>query len=155
MVFNNCSSRLPEIDSALQFISEIIHQLTNQKASIVDDIHSTFDELQKTLNVRKSVLLMELEVNYGLKHKVRLQLSLPISWKRRDVWGTSCHWLAALLLAAKGAPWVPRGHCCAVRVVSFNGMSSFFLSGLFSAKLYSWDVKPQLILRHRARLSMK
>lgn len=79
MIFNNCSSRLPEIDSALQFISEIIHQLTNQKASIVDDIHSTFDELQKTLNVRKSVLLMELEVNYGLKHKVRLQLSLPIT----------------------------------------------------------------------------
>lgn len=65
------SLRLPEIDSALHFISEIIHQLTNQKASIVDDIHSTFDELQKTLNVRKSVLLMELEVNYGLKHKVR------------------------------------------------------------------------------------
>ncbi|OXB53614.1 hypothetical protein ASZ78_007583, partial [Callipepla squamata] len=65
-----CFSRLPEIDSALHFISEIIHQLTNQKASIVDDIHSTFDELQKTLNVRKSVLLMELEVNYGLKHKV-------------------------------------------------------------------------------------
>uniref|UniRef100_A0A8D1JMQ6 Tripartite motif-containing protein 2 n=3 Tax=Sus scrofa TaxID=9823 RepID=A0A8D1JMQ6_PIG len=64
------NKRLPEIDSALQFISEIIHQLTNQKASIVDDIHSTFDELQKTLNVRKSVLLMELEVNYGLKHKV-------------------------------------------------------------------------------------
>ncbi|XP_061048489.1 tripartite motif-containing protein 2 isoform X1 [Eubalaena glacialis] len=64
------NKRLPEIDSALQFISEIIHQLTDQKASIVDDIHSTFDELQKTLNVRKSVLLMELEVNYGLKHKV-------------------------------------------------------------------------------------
>ncbi|XP_035746279.1 tripartite motif-containing protein 2 isoform X2 [Egretta garzetta] len=64
------NKRLPEIDSALHFISEIIHQLTNQKASIVDDIHSTFDELQKTLNVRKSVLLMELEVNYGLKHKV-------------------------------------------------------------------------------------
>ncbi|GAB5570443.1 tripartite motif-containing protein 2 isoform X3 [Prionailurus iriomotensis] len=67
---NNQLKMLPEIDSALQFISEIIHQLTNQKASIVDDIHSTFDELQKTLNVRKSVLLMELEVNYGLKHKV-------------------------------------------------------------------------------------
>lgn len=94
MIFNNCSSRLPEIDSALQFISEIIHQLTNQKASIVDDIHSTFDELQKTLNVRKSVLLMELEVNYGLKHKVRLQLSSLISWKRHDVWGTPWHWLA-------------------------------------------------------------
>ncbi|KAG8134529.1 hypothetical protein E2320_007627 [Naja naja] len=62
--------QLPEIDTALHFISEIIHQLTNQKTSIVDEIHSTFDELQKTLNVRKSVLLMELEVNYGLKHKV-------------------------------------------------------------------------------------
>lgn len=55
----------------------------------MDDIHSTFDELQKTLNVRKSVLLMELEVNYGLKHKVSLQLFLQISWKRLDVWGTS------------------------------------------------------------------
>ncbi|XP_065733201.1 tripartite motif-containing protein 2 isoform X4 [Phocoena phocoena] len=61
------NKRLPEIDSALQFISEIIHQLTDQKASIVDDIHSTFDELQKTLNVRKSVLLMELE---GLKKSI-------------------------------------------------------------------------------------
>lgn len=68
-------NRLPEIDTALHFISEIIHQLTNQKASIVDEIHSTFDELQKTLNVRKSVLLMELEVNYGLKHKVRVLFS--------------------------------------------------------------------------------
>lgn len=62
--------RLPEIDSALQTLSEILQQLTNQKSSIEDDIHTTFDELQKTLNVRKSVLLMELEVNYGLKQKV-------------------------------------------------------------------------------------
>lgn len=44
----------------------------------MDDIHSTFDELQKTLNVRKSVLLMELEVNYGLKHKVRLLHPYPV-----------------------------------------------------------------------------
>lgn len=63
--------RLPEIDSALQTLSEILQQLTNQKSSIEDDIHTTFDELQKTLNVRKSVLLMELEVNYGLKQKVK------------------------------------------------------------------------------------
>lgn len=63
--------RLPEIDSALQMLSEILQQLTNQKSSIEDDIHTTFDELQKTLNVRKSVLLMELEVNYGLKQKVK------------------------------------------------------------------------------------
>ncbi|XP_053710995.1 tripartite motif-containing protein 2 isoform X1 [Synchiropus splendidus] len=62
--------RLPEIDVALQVLSEILQQLTNQKSSIEDSIHSTFDELQKILNVRKSVLLMELEVNYGLKQKV-------------------------------------------------------------------------------------
>lgn len=53
-------------------LSEILQQLTSQKSSIEDDIHTTFDELQKTLNVRKSVLLMELEVNYGLKQKVRI-----------------------------------------------------------------------------------
>lgn len=85
--------RLPEIDSALQFISEIIHQLTNQKASIVDDIHSTFDELQKTLNVRKSVLLMELEVNYGLKHKVRLEFLGVLQGQAIE--GTAQQWLIA------------------------------------------------------------
>lgn len=67
---HSASPRLPEIDSALQTLSEILQQLTNQKSSIEEDIHTTFDELQKTLNVRKSVLLMELEVNYGLKQKV-------------------------------------------------------------------------------------
>lgn len=51
-------------------LSEILQQLTSQKSSIENDIHATFDELQKTLNVRKSVLLMELEVSYGLKQKV-------------------------------------------------------------------------------------
>ncbi|KAG9344048.1 hypothetical protein JZ751_012525 [Albula glossodonta] len=67
-------NRLPEIDSALQVLSEILQQLTNQKSSIEEDIHTTFDELQKTLNVRKSVLLMELEVNYGLKQKAEVLL---------------------------------------------------------------------------------
>uniref|UniRef100_A0A8C7I0E0 Tripartite motif containing 2 n=1 Tax=Oncorhynchus kisutch TaxID=8019 RepID=A0A8C7I0E0_ONCKI len=66
-------SVLPEIDSALQVLSEILQQLTNQKSSIEGDIHTTFDELLNTLNVRKSVLLMELEVNYVLKQKVRPQ----------------------------------------------------------------------------------
>ena len=65
---------MPEIDSALQMLSEILQQLTNQKSSMEEDIHATFDELQKTLNVRKSVLLMELEVNYGLKQKVSVLL---------------------------------------------------------------------------------
>lgn len=82
--------RLPEIDSALQTLSEILQQLTNQKSSIEDDIHTTFDELQKTLNVRKSVLLMELEVNYGLKQKVKPSLKWHIqrrgSMSGLDAW---------------------------------------------------------------------
>lgn len=77
LTFYLTASRLPEIDSALQTLSEILQQLTNQKSAIEDDIHATFDELQKTLNVRKSVLLMELEVNYGLKQKVSAEWS---SW---------------------------------------------------------------------------
>uniref|UniRef100_A0A3P8RQE9 Tripartite motif-containing protein 2 n=1 Tax=Amphiprion percula TaxID=161767 RepID=A0A3P8RQE9_AMPPE len=82
--------RLPEIDSALHTLSEILQQLTNQKSSIEDGIHSTFDELQKTLNVRKSVLLMELEVNYGLKQKV-LQAQLDTLLQGQEGINSSCN----------------------------------------------------------------
>ncbi|XP_066514851.1 tripartite motif-containing protein 2 [Hoplias malabaricus] len=83
-------NRLPEIDSALQVLSDILQQLTNQKSAIEDDIHATFDELQKTLNVRKSVLLMELEVNYGLKQKV-LQAQLDSLLQGQDGMRSSCN----------------------------------------------------------------
>ncbi|XP_061575265.1 tripartite motif-containing protein 2 isoform X2 [Cololabis saira] len=83
-------TRLPQIDSALQTLSEILQQLTGQKTSIEDDIHSTFDELQKTLNVRKSVLLMELEVNYGLKQKV-LQAQLDALLHGQEGIKSSCN----------------------------------------------------------------
>ncbi|XP_029905754.1 tripartite motif-containing protein 2 isoform X2 [Myripristis murdjan] len=82
--------RLPEIDSALQVLSEILQQLTSQKSSIEDSIHTTFDELQKTLNVRKSVLLMELEVNYGLKQKV-LQAQLDTLLQGQEGINSSCN----------------------------------------------------------------
>ncbi|XP_078138153.1 tripartite motif-containing protein 2 isoform X1 [Centroberyx gerrardi] len=82
--------RLPEIDSALLMLSEILQQLTSQKSSIEDDIHTTFDELQKTLNVRKSVLLMELEVNYGLKQKV-LQAQLDTLLQGQEAINSSCN----------------------------------------------------------------
>ncbi|XP_028658512.1 tripartite motif-containing protein 2 isoform X1 [Erpetoichthys calabaricus] len=82
--------RLPEIDSALQFLSEILQQLANQKSTIEEDIHSTFDELQKTLNVRKSVLLMELEVTFGLKQKV-LQAQLDTLLQGQESIKSSCN----------------------------------------------------------------
>ncbi|XP_019899152.2 tripartite motif-containing protein 2 isoform X2 [Esox lucius] len=63
-------NRLPQISEALISVREILHQLTNQRASIEEDIHVSFEELHKTLDIRKSVLLMELEVTYGLKQKV-------------------------------------------------------------------------------------
>uniref|UniRef100_A0A668AQD8 Tripartite motif-containing protein 2 n=1 Tax=Myripristis murdjan TaxID=586833 RepID=A0A668AQD8_9TELE len=63
-------NRLPQISDALTFVKEILQQLTNQRASIEEDIQSSFEDLHKQLDVRKSVLLMELEVTYGLKQKV-------------------------------------------------------------------------------------
>lgn len=64
------SSRLPQISDALSLVKEILQQLTNQRASIEEDIQSSFEDLHKQLDVRKSVLLMELEVTFGLKQKV-------------------------------------------------------------------------------------
>uniref|UniRef100_A0A673MZT5 Tripartite motif-containing protein 2 n=1 Tax=Sinocyclocheilus rhinocerous TaxID=307959 RepID=A0A673MZT5_9TELE len=82
-------NRLPEIDSALEVLSDILQQLSNQKSSIEEVIHTTFEELQKTLNVRKSVLLMELEVNYGLKQKV-LQAQLDSLLQGQEGIRSSC-----------------------------------------------------------------
>ena len=67
------SLRLPQISDTLSLVKEILQQLTNQRASIEEDIQSSFEDLHKQLDVRKSVLMMELEVTYGLKQKVLLQ----------------------------------------------------------------------------------
>lgn len=76
------SPRLPQISESLNLVRELLQQLTNQRASIKEDIHSNFEDLHKQLDVRKSVLLMELEVTYGLKQKVQLsnRLSPVPSW---------------------------------------------------------------------------
>ncbi|XP_051939367.1 tripartite motif-containing protein 2 isoform X1 [Hippocampus zosterae] len=81
--------RLPEIDGALLMLSEVLQRLTGRKSAIEKDIHAAFDELQKTLNVRKSVLLMELEVNFGLKQKV-LQAQLDNLLQGQDGIRSSC-----------------------------------------------------------------
>ncbi|XP_046699281.1 tripartite motif-containing protein 2 isoform X2 [Silurus meridionalis] len=86
---NSVRSRLPEIDSALQTLSEILQQLTSQKNSVEEKIHNTFSELQKMLDVRKSVLLMEVEVNYTLKHKV-LQAQLEMLLQEQEAMLSSC-----------------------------------------------------------------
>lgn len=69
----------PQISDTLSFVKEILQQLTNQRASIEEDIQSSFEDLHKQLDVRKSVLLMELEVTYGLKQKVSCRI-----WQEQD-----------------------------------------------------------------------
>ncbi|CAL8326949.1 unnamed protein product [Lota lota] len=66
----SAKTRLPQISDTLSLVKEILQQLTNQRASIEEDIQSSFEDLHKQLDVRKSVLMMELEVTYGLKQKV-------------------------------------------------------------------------------------
>lgn len=68
-------SRLPQISDALALVKEILQQLTNLRAAIEEDVQSSFEDLHKQLDVRKSVLLMELEVTYGLKQKVHSDFS--------------------------------------------------------------------------------
>ncbi|XP_055500250.1 tripartite motif-containing protein 2 isoform X1 [Leucoraja erinacea] len=82
--------RMPELDSALGSLSEILQDLTNEKVSIEEEIHTTFSDLQKTLNVRKSVLLMELEVTYGVKQKV-LQAQLDALMQGQESIKSSCN----------------------------------------------------------------
>ncbi|XP_033839905.1 tripartite motif-containing protein 2 [Periophthalmus magnuspinnatus] len=63
-------NRQPQVSEALSQVRDILQQLTNQRAAIEEDIQSGFEDLHKQLDVRKSVLLMELEVTHELKHKV-------------------------------------------------------------------------------------
>ncbi|XP_072314906.1 tripartite motif-containing protein 2 [Eucyclogobius newberryi] len=63
-------ARRPQVSEALSLVREILQQLTNQRAAIEEDVQSAFEDLHRQLDVRKSVLLMELEVTHGLKHKV-------------------------------------------------------------------------------------
>ena len=107
----------------------------------MDDIHSTFDELQKTLNVRKSVLLMELEVNYGLKHKVRLQpfLGHPIGGLIPGLPD------ASLLFhqQQRGLNWVLKCHCCLVKSIFyltayFFPVSSHVFLPVFTKTMILW-----------------
>ncbi|XP_061524730.1 tripartite motif-containing protein 2 [Phycodurus eques] len=62
--------RLSQISAPAVVVGEMVQQLTSQRAAIEEDIQSSFEDLHKQLDVRKSVLLMELEVTFGLKHKV-------------------------------------------------------------------------------------
>ncbi|XP_059820772.1 tripartite motif-containing protein 2 isoform X1 [Hypanus sabinus] len=90
MQLESAKQRMPELDSALGFLTEILQDLTNEKVSIEEEIHSTFSDLQKTLSVRKSVLLMELEVTYGVKQKV-LQAQLDALMQGQESIRSNCN----------------------------------------------------------------
>ncbi|XP_061664958.1 tripartite motif-containing protein 2 [Syngnathoides biaculeatus] len=81
--------RLPQISAAAVVVGEMVQQLTSQRAAIEEDIQSSFEDLHKQLDVRKSVLLMELEVTFGLKHKV-LQSQLENLLQGEGVASSAC-----------------------------------------------------------------
>ncbi|XP_016432185.1 tripartite motif-containing protein 2-like [Sinocyclocheilus rhinocerous] len=86
---DSAKNRLPQIREAVQCLRDILQQLNSQRSSIEEDIHSSFSELHKTLDTRKSVLLMELEVTYGLKQKV-LQAQLDTLLQEEAAINYSC-----------------------------------------------------------------
>uniref|UniRef100_A0AAY4CWF1 Tripartite motif-containing protein 2 n=1 Tax=Denticeps clupeoides TaxID=299321 RepID=A0AAY4CWF1_9TELE len=89
-------TRLPQVTEAQQSLRDIMQQLSSQRNSIEEDIHTAFSELHKTLDVRKSVLLMELEVTYGLKQKV-LQSQLDSLLQGEEGISSSCNMTEAAL----------------------------------------------------------
>lgn len=100
------SSRLPQITDSLSLVKEILQQLTSQRASIEEDIQSSFDDLHKQLDVRKSVLLMELEVTFGLKQKVIYQWNKMnlTCWLRLEVGPSSYYIFTCDMIKKKLSP---------------------------------------------------
>ncbi|XP_077444944.1 tripartite motif-containing protein 2-like [Stigmatopora argus] len=94
--------RLPQISAAAVVVGEMVQQLTNQRAAIEDDILSSFEDLHKQLDVRKSVLLMELEVTFGLKHKV-LQSQLETLQQGEGAVSSACSHAQEVLATDEGA----------------------------------------------------
>nr|XP_057922824.1 tripartite motif-containing protein 2-like isoform X2 [Doryrhamphus excisus] len=81
--------RLPQISDAVVLVREMVQQLTNQRAAIEEDIVGSFEDLHRQLDVRKSVLLMELEVTFGLKQKV-LQAQLESLLQGESAVSSAC-----------------------------------------------------------------
>ncbi|KAM4609580.1 tripartite motif-containing protein 3-like [Discoglossus pictus] len=69
-------SRIPQLTSAIELVSEISRQLSERKTAAVSEICTAFEELERALQQRKSALLQDLETACVSKQKVlQAQLS--------------------------------------------------------------------------------
>ncbi|XP_067117445.1 tripartite motif-containing protein 2 [Osmerus mordax] len=104
-------SRLPQISQAVGSLREILHMLSSQRASIEEDISGSFQELHQALQLRQSVLMMELQITYTLKHQV-LEAQLEALLQGEESISSSC----AQAEAALG------GEACQARMGSERGL---------------------------------
>ncbi|XP_062865705.1 tripartite motif-containing protein 2 [Trichomycterus rosablanca] len=95
-------NRLPQIRDTVQSLRDVLQQLSTQRNSIEENIHSSFSDLHKTLDTRKSVLLMELEVTFGMKQKV-LQNQLDTLLKEEAAINSNCNLTGEALNGASEA----------------------------------------------------
>lgn len=64
-------SRLPQLTAAIELVTEISRQLMERKTEAVNEISSTFEELERVLHQRKTALITDLENICSSKQKVR------------------------------------------------------------------------------------
>ncbi|KAI4813950.1 hypothetical protein KUCAC02_003168 [Chaenocephalus aceratus] len=81
-------SRLPQLTSSIELVSEISRQL-NEKNEAVAEITSTFEELEQALHQRKTALITDLENICSTKQKV-LQAQLSSLLQGKDHIQSSC-----------------------------------------------------------------
>ncbi|KAM9437405.1 tripartite motif-containing protein 3b isoform 4-T13 [Salvelinus alpinus] len=82
-------NRLPQLTAAIELVGEISKQLTDRKNEAVTEISSTFEELERALQLRKTALINDLENIYGAKQKV-LQAQLSSLLQGKDHIQSSC-----------------------------------------------------------------
>eukprot|EP00063_Salmo_salar_P010442 XP_013985277.1 PREDICTED: tripartite motif-containing protein 3-like [Salmo salar] len=82
-------NRLPQLTAAIELVGEISKQLTDRKNEAVTEISSTFEELERALQLRKTALINDLENIYGAKQKV-LQAQLSTLLQGKDHIQSSC-----------------------------------------------------------------
>lgn len=63
--------RLPQLTAAIELVTEISRQLMERKTEAVNEISSTFEELERVLHQRKTALITDLENICSSKQKVR------------------------------------------------------------------------------------
>ncbi|KAF3840913.1 hypothetical protein F7725_006775 [Dissostichus mawsoni] len=82
-------SRLPQLTSSIELVSEISRQLNERKNEAVAEITSTFEELERALHQRKTALITDLENICSTKQKV-LQAQLSSLLQGKDHIQSSC-----------------------------------------------------------------